>query len=70
MNIQVFQDPQKVTVIWVKYLHRIANKMNNTKSSMIEMKMKPKGTIKLDIAERDKPNTNPEENVLPQDGLY
>ena len=57
MNIQVFQDPQKVTVIWFKNLHRIANKMNNTKLSMIETKMKPKDTIKLDIVERDKPKT-------------
>ena len=37
---------------------------------MTEMKMNPKDTIKLDIVERENPKTNPEENVLPQDGLY
>ena len=67
MDAQVLQDPEKVSAIWVRNLHSFAKKMNNTKSSMIEMK--PKDTIRLDIVERDNPKTNLEENVLPEDGL-
>ena len=40
--------------------------MNNTKSSMIDMK--PKDAIKLDTVPLDK--TYPEETALPEDGLY
>ena len=40
--------------------------MNNTKSSMIDMK--PKSAIKLDTVPLDK--TCPEETPLPKDGLY
>ena len=40
--------------------------MNSTKSSMIGMK--PKDAIKLETVQLDK--TYPEENVLPEDGLY
>ena len=39
--------------------------MNNTKSSMVDMK--PKDAIKLDTVPLDK--TYPEETVLPEDGL-
>ena len=39
--------------------------MNNTKSSMIDMK--PKDTVKLEDVPLDK--TYPEETVLPEDGL-
>ena len=42
------------------------NKMNNTKSSMIDMK--PKDAYKLDTVPLDK--THPEENILSEDGLY
>ena len=40
--------------------------MNNTVSSMIDMK--PKDAIKLDTVPVDK--TYPKETVLPEDGLY
>ena len=40
--------------------------MNNTKSSMIDMK--PKDAIKLDTVPLDK--TYPEETILPKDRLY
>ena len=42
------------------------NKLNNTKSSMIDMK--PKDVIKIDTVSLDK--TYPEENILPQDDLF
>ena len=42
------------------------NKLNNTESSMIDMK--PKDVIKLDTVPLDK--AYPEENILPEDDLY
>ena len=66
MDVQEFQDPEKVSTIWVKNLNKIVNKMNNTKSSMIGVK--PKNATKLDIAPLDK--KYPEEIVLTEDGLY
>ena len=66
MDAQELQDREKVSTIWVKNLNKIVNKMNHTKSSMIDMK--PKDAIKLDTAPLDK--TYPEETILPEDGLY
>ena len=66
MDAQEVQDPEKVSAIWVRNLKKIVNKMNNTVSSMIGMK--PKDAIKLDTVPLNK--TNPEETVLPEDGLY
>ena len=66
MDAQELQDPEKVSTIWVKNLNKIVNKMNNTKSSMIDMKTKD--AIKLDTVPLDK--TYPEETVLLEDGLY
>ena len=66
MDAQELQDPEKVSTIWVKNLNKTVNKMNNTVSSMIDMK--PKDAIKLDTVPLDK--TYPEETVLPEDGLY
>ena len=65
MDAQELQDQEKVSTICVKNLSKIVNKMNNTVSSMIDMK--PKDAIKLDAVPLDK--TYPEENVLPKDGL-
>ena len=65
MDAQELQDPEKVSTIWVKNLNKIVNKMNNTKSSMIDMK--PKDAIKLDTVPLDK--TYPEETLLLKDGL-
>ena len=66
MDAQEFQDPEKVSAIRVKNLNKIVNKMNNTKSLMIDMK--PKDTIKLDNVLLDKKYL--EETLLPEDGLY
>ena len=66
MDTQELQDREKVSTIWVKNLNKIMNKMNHTKSSMIDVK--PKDAIKLDTAPLDK--TYPEETILPEDGLY
>ena len=40
MDAQELQDPEKVSTIWVKNLNKTVNKMNNTVSSMIDMKPK------------------------------
>ena len=37
MDAQELQDPEKVSTIWVKNLNNIVNKVNNTKSLMIDM---------------------------------
>ena len=65
-DAQELHDHQKVSTTWVKNLNKIVCKMNNTKSSMIDMK--PKDAIKLDTVPLDK--TYSEETVLPEDGLY
>ena len=66
MDAQKLQDPEKEPTIWVKNLNEIVNKINNTKSSMTDMK--PKDATKLDTVPVDK--ANPKETVLPEDGLY
>ena len=63
---QELEDPEKVSTIWVKNLNGIVKKMNNTKSSMIDMK--PKDAIKLEDVPLEK--IYPEETVLPEDGFY
>ena len=40
MDAQELQDPEKVSRIWVKNLSKTMNKMNNTVSLMIGMKLK------------------------------
>ena len=65
MDAQELQDQEKVSTIWVKNLNKIVNKMNNTVSSMIDMK--PKDAIKLDTVPLNK--KYPVEIVLPKDGL-
>ena len=52
MDAQELQDPEKVSKIWFKNLNSFANKINNTKSSVIDMK--PKDAIKLDTVQLDK----------------
>ena len=66
MAAQELQDLEKVSMIWVKNLNRIVNKMKNIVSPMIGMK--PKGAIKLDTVPLNKIYLK--ETVLPEDGLY
>ena len=71
MDPQELQDREKVSIIWVKNLNSIVNKMNNTKS-LIKPKddMKPKDAIKLHIFELDKSGTYTKEKELAEDGLH
>ena len=66
MDAQERQDPEELSIIWVKTLNKIVNKMNNTKSLMTDMKYKD--AIYLDTIPLDK--IYPEEIVLSEDGLY
>ena len=52
VDAQELQDPENVSTIWVKNLNKIVNKMNNTVSSMIDMK--PKDPVKLGTIPLDK----------------
>ena len=61
-----FKTRKKNQQFGLKILNEIVNKINNTKSSMTDMK--PKDATKLDTVPVDK--TNPKETVLPKDGLY
>ena len=51
MDAQKIQGPEKLSTVWVKNLNSIVKKMNNTKSSMIDMT--PKDAVRLDIVELD-----------------
>ena len=66
MDAQKLQDPENVSVIWVKNIGSIINKMNNTKSLIISMTSRDE--IKLGSVRLDK--TCPEDNIQPEDGLY
>ena len=66
MDGEELQVPVKVSKIWAKTLNKFVSKMNNTVSSIIDMK--PKDAIKLDTVLLDK--TYQEKTVLPEVGLY
>ena len=66
MDAQELEDPKKVSAIWVKNVNKTVNKMNNTVSSMIDMK--PKDAIKLNTIPLDKKFLK--KTMLPEDGLY
>ena len=66
MDAQELQDSEKLSTIWVKNLNIIMNKMNNTVSLMIGMKLKD--AIKLETVPLHQ--TYPEETLLPENGLY
>ena len=65
MNVQELQDPEKISTIWVKNLDKTVDKMSNTVSPMLGMKLKD--AVKLDTSPLDQ--TYPKETVLPEDGL-
>ena len=66
MDAEELQDPVKVSKIWAKTLNKFVSKMNNTVSSIIDMK--PKDAIKLDTVLLDK--TYQEKTVLPEVRLF
>ena len=61
-------DPDKVSATWVKHLYGLVDELNVTETDMI--RMKPKGAIKLDEVPLVNRENYPEEDKLPEDGLY
>ena len=51
MDAHELQDPEKLSTIWVRNLNETVNKMNNTLSSMIGMRLKD--ATKLDTVPLD-----------------
>ena len=61
-------DPEKVSLRWVKHLYELVDELNNTETEMIGMK--PKDAIRLnEVSLVARESYSPEE-VLPEDGLY
>ena len=67
-NAQELNDPEKVSLRWVKYLYGLADELNNTETEMIGMK--PKNAIKLNEVPLVNRESYPPEDTLPEDGLY
>ena len=67
-DAQGFNDPEKVSVTWVKHLYGLVHKLNNTETDMIGMK--PSDAIKLNQVPLVKQENYPEEDKLPEDGSY
>ena len=67
-DAQELNDPEKVLSRWVKHLYGLVDELNNTKPEMIGMK--PKDAIKLDEVPLVAQETYPQEDTLPEDGLY
>ena len=67
-DAQELNDPEKVSLRWVKHLYGLVDELNNTETEMIEMK--PKDAIKLKEVLLATRESYPPEEELPEDGLY
>ena len=67
-DAQELNDPEKVSLRWVKHLYGLVDELNDTETEMIGMK--PKDAIKLDEVPLVNREAYPPEEVLPEDGLY
>ena len=67
-DAQELNDPEKVSSRWVKHLYGLVDELNNKETEMIGMK--PKDAIKLNEVPLVDRESYPEEEVLPEDGLY
>ena len=61
-------DPNKVSATWVKHLNGLVDELDNTETDMIRMKLSD--VIKFDQVPLVKWGNYPEEDKLPEDGLY
>ena len=66
-DAQELQNPTKDSKIWVKYLYKVVQKLNNEKTQMLGMA--PAKAVKVDHVEL-KVKPYPKEKVAPEDGLY
>ena len=67
-DAQELNDPEKVSSRWVKHLYGLVAELNDMETEMI--RMKPKDAIKLNEVPLVTRESYPEEEVLPEDGLY
>ena len=67
-DAQELNDPEKVLSRWVKHLYGLVDELSDTTTEMIGMK--PKDVIKLDEVLLVNRENYPEEETLPEDGLY
>ena len=67
-DAQELTDPKKVSSRWIKHLYGLVNEFNNTQTGMTGMK--PKDAIKLDQVPLVNEENYPQEDKLPEDGLY
>ena len=67
-DAQELNDPEKVSLRWVKHLYGLLGKLIDTETEMTGMK--PKDAIKLDEVPLVARESYPPEEVLPEDGLY
>ena len=67
-DAQELNDPEKVSLRWVKHLYGLVDELNNMETEMIGMK--PKDAIKLKEVPLVARESYLPEEVLPEDGLY
>ena len=67
-DAQELNDPEKVSLRWVKHLYGLVDELNDVETEMIGMK--PKDVIKLKEVLLVNGEAYPPEEILPEDGLY
>ena len=67
-DAQELNDPEKVSLRWVKHLYGLVDELNDTETQMIGMK--PKDAIVLDEVPLVKRDAYPPLEVLLEDELY
>ena len=67
-NAQELNDPEQVSLMWVKHLYGLVDELNDTWTEMTGMK--PKDAIVLDQVPLVARESYPPEDTLPEDGLY
>ena len=67
-DAQELNDPETVSLRWVKHLYGLVDKLNDSETEMTGMK--PKDAIKLKEVPLVAQEAYPPEEVLPEDGLY
>ena len=67
-DAQELNNPNKVSLTWVKHLYGLVDKLNDTDTQMTGMK--PKDVIKLNQVPLVNRENYPPEDTLPEDELY
>ena len=67
-DAQELNDPKKVSLIWVKHLYGLTDRLNNTETEITGMK--PKNAIELKEVPLVNRENYPPKDTLPEEGLY